>query len=140
MKQIDWDNKEESIERLRELYPSLKGFMLELCFDIYQQSKTDKTLEAEIKSIPIEDIPKPKIRDFDGYDYSDGSIEIDQNPKPLWKCHKCGVNENMIETRKHAKDTSDGRGGVSLRSELYPEMCEFCVIENNENKISEEDI
>ena len=37
MKQIDWDNKEESIERLRELYPSLKGFMLELCFDIYQQ-------------------------------------------------------------------------------------------------------
>jgi hypothetical protein len=139
MKEIDWDCKEESIERMRELYPHMKSFMIELCFDIYQQSKTDKALEKEITRIDVKDISLPKIKDFDGYDYSDGGVEVDQNPKPLWKCEKCSVNANMIETRTHAKNTSEGIGGVSKQNEENPSLCDFCAKEN-ENNILDENI
>jgi len=134
VKETNWDNKTEAMERLREIYPHMKDFLIEICYDIYEQSKTDKDLEAELNRVDVDKIPKPKMSDYDGYEYPypHPPVNVDQNPAPLWKCKHCGVNENMIDGNKVAKEMfnlegeSEGFGGVSARSETNGDYCEFC--------------
>lgn len=136
VKATNWDNKEEAVERMRELYPNMKDFLIDMCYDIYEQSKTDKNLEEEIHRVDIENLPKPKLSDYDGYDYSDANVAVDNDPPKLWCCVKCGVNENMIDGRKVAKeDGTEGIGGVSSRSEENPDYCKFCFDEMTNEKV-----
>lgn len=127
VRNTNWENKEESLERMRELYPNMKEFLINICYDLYEQSKTDENLQNELQKIDVS-VPesKPNMKDYDGYEYdTEQKIEI-LPPAPVWKCQICSVVEKM-------------GGGVSNRSEELPEFCEFCA-KFEENKISSNSI
>ena len=39
-----FDNKEEALERMREIYPNMKNFLINICYDLYEQSKSEENL------------------------------------------------------------------------------------------------
>ena len=120
VRNTNWDNKEEALERMREIYPNMKNFLINICYDLYEQSKSDENLQNELQKIDISiPEPKPTMHDFDGYEYDTEENKLKDAigifpPEDLWKCKICSVREKM-------------GGGVSNRSKENPDFCEFCL-------------
>jgi hypothetical protein len=118
VRETDWDNKEQALERLREIYPHMKEFLIDICYDLYKQSETDVALQEEIQKHAEHDFSvKPTMADFDGYEY-DGGVKIHEaGTFKHWACTVC--------------DCTDEK----KKSEWDNKYCDFCW-KYEENKIS----
>lgn len=108
---VDWDNKEEALQRLRELYPNMKEFLIEITYDLYKQSLTDEDLQKKIDEVEEEAHDGlPTIHDYPEKDYkTEGTVSVlKKGEYPEWECEYCG------------------RSDETFRSEDTPQFCKGC--------------
>ena len=109
VRETNWDNKPEALERLRELYPNMKDFLFDICYDLYTQSKTDTALQEEIEKYKDHDFTvPPKFSDYEEV-INDGGVEIQEaGTYETWYCSVCHCHD----TKKRSEDNNN--------------YCEFC--------------
>lgn len=122
---VDWNNREQALEALREAYPNMKPFVIDLVYDIYEESLTNEDLRNEIARIEKEHpiTGKPSLADFDGYEYdTKNSINI-LKPGEFtdWHCSRCNRYESLF------------------KSDENPDLCKGCIklLEEEKEKIEE---
>lgn len=121
---VNWNNREEGIQALREAYPHMKTFLIDIVYDMYEESLTNEEFKKEIdrleKEHPI--TGKPTMKDYDGYEYNTDCITI-KKPDEFedWYCRRCKRYESLF------------------KSEEDPDLCKGCIkiIEDEKEKLEE---
>ena len=122
---VDWNNREQAIQALRDAYPNMKSFLIDIVYDIYEESLTNEDLREEIERIEKENpsSQKPTMSDYDGYNYNTDCVKILKAGEfEDWYCKKCGRHETLF------------------RSEDEPDYCKGCIKILNEQKDKIEEI
>lgn len=133
---VDWNDKEQALKALQEYYPKKELWNLEIAYDIFLQSQkeeNDKLKEEvdKLSKLPKDEvIVKPRLQDFDGYEYdTSGNISTfsEEESKAMdWHCKHCNIWQPIGDTK--ANNVERHKDGVycvpchkTKHPELYPE-------------------
>lgn len=108
---VDWEDRKCALNAMQEMYPHMKPFLIEICYDLYKQSLTDEDLRKKIEEVEKEPINLPSIHDFPEVEYKtkDAVKILKKGEFPEWECAYCK------------------RGDQTFRSEEEPDFCQGCV-------------
>jgi hypothetical protein len=106
---VNWENKEEAIKELQNMYPHMKIFQINMIVDLYKQSLKDEDLAKMIDDKIDEKIELPSIKDFPEIDYgTKGAMSIiKKGDYEEWQCRLCGMQN---EYEKSIEDNTICKG------------------------------
>lgn len=94
---INWENKDEAVKELQNIYPHMKIFQINMIVDLYKQSLKDEDLGKMIDDKIDEKIELPGLKDYPEIDYkTEGSMTITEKGDYVeWSCKQCGMQDEM---------------------------------------------